>query len=120
MSHLAHQQALCDACGASDLLTGFADRSASAIASGSVPDRAYAALTLNADLIAMIKGLTKEAIERLGGLDAVKTLVASIYDQYIAPIDIPGVPNLVESTVVDPLLRVVVLKAVDAVYAMGS
>jgi hypothetical protein len=120
MSNLAHQQALCDACGASDLLAGFADRSAAAIASGSVPDRAIAALSLSADLIAMVKGLTREAIERLGGIEAVKQIAGNIYDSYIAPIDIPGVPNLIEGTVVDPMLRRALMLAIDAIYAMGS
>jgi hypothetical protein len=51
---------------------------------------------------------------------AVKGIVGGIYDTYIAPIDLPGVPNLVESTVVDPILRRLLMSVLDSVYAMGS
>ena len=47
--------------------------------------------------------------------DQVLVTVGSIYDRFIAPIDIPGIPNLIEP-MVDALLRRYLLSAVGALY----
>jgi hypothetical protein len=41
--------------------------------------------------------------------------VGEAYDSFVAPIDIPGVPNLIEPRI-DALLRVVVLVAAGKLY----
>lgn len=38
---------------------------------------------------------------------AVLAALGKFYDEIIAPLDIPSVPNIVESTVVDPAIRMV-------------
>jgi len=118
-THLAHQQALCDAAGSPDLLADFQQRAASASQSGDVAGKYSEALALNLDLVNLIRSLTKDTIDRLGGIEAVKAIIGGIYDSYIAPLDIPGIPNLVEPAF-DKVLRSVLMKLVDAVYAMGS
>lgn len=40
---------------------------------------------------------------------AVLAALATFFDDVIAPLDIPSVPNLLESTVVDPAMRMVFL-----------
>lgn len=47
--------------------------------------------------------------------EQVLATVGSIYDRFIAPIDIPGIPNLIEP-MVDALLRRYLLSAVGALY----
>jgi len=41
--------------------------------------------------------------------------VAAAYDQYVAPIDIPGVPNVVEPWV-DSALKAIVLRQASSLY----
>ena len=118
MSNVAHQQALCDACGQSDLLADFQQRAASASQYGAANKYAEA-LALNVDLVNLIRSLTKDAIDNLGGIEAVKEIIGGIYDTYIAPLDIPGIPNLVEPAF-DRILRAAVLRLVDTVYSLGS
>ena len=52
----------------------------------------------------------------IANLDEQQTLelIAKLYDQYIAPLDIPGVPNLLIEPQLDAALKSVVLKLVEA------
>lgn len=45
----------------------------------------------------------------------VLSMAGAAYDQFVAPIDLPGVPNLIEPRI-DAMLRVVVLVAVGKIY----
>lgn len=53
----------------------------------------------------------------IANLDEQETLelVARLYDQYIAPLDIPGVPNLIIEPQVDKAIKAVVLKLVETI-----
>lgn len=53
----------------------------------------------------------------LANLDEQTTieLIAKLYDQYIAPLDIPGVPNLIIEPQLDAAIKSVVLKLAEAI-----
>lgn len=55
-------------------------------------------------------------VERLGGIDAVVRIAEQAYDAYVAPLDLPGVPNLLEPQV-DSALRLALGAALRAAYA---
>lgn len=57
-------------------------------------------------LRALIAGLDKEAV-----LD----LINKLYDEYIAPLDIPGVPNFIVEPQIDAAIKAVVLAIVSQV-----
>lgn len=53
----------------------------------------------------------------LANLDEQTTieLIAKLYDQYIAPLDIPGVPNLIIEPQLDAAIKSVVLNLAEAI-----
>lgn len=55
--------------------------------------------------------------ELLVNLDEQATLdlIGKLYDQYIAPLDIPGVPNLIIEPQIDAAIKSVVLKLVESI-----
>jgi hypothetical protein len=57
----------------------------------------------------------KEAVGPLPSKAEVLEIVGKAYDLYVAPIDIPGVPNLIEPRI-DAMLRVAVLVAAGKLY----
>ena len=38
-------------------------------------------------------------VHQLGGIDAVIAVVLAAYDSYVVPLDLPGIPNIIEPTV---------------------
>jgi hypothetical protein len=57
-----------------------------------------------AALIAWAKSLSDDAIDALGGQKAVEAQVLALYETYVVPLDLPGVPALAEPAV-DALLK---------------
>lgn len=55
--------------------------------------------------------------ELLANLDEQATLdlIGKLYDQYIAPLDIPGVPNLIIEPQIDAAIKSVVLKLAESI-----
>jgi hypothetical protein len=68
------------------------------------------------DVADALRNLTDEQIHELGGIEAVKAMVADLYDTYIAPIDIPFINNTLEALVIDPLLRRLLLWSCDEIH----
>lgn len=67
------------------------------------------AATANASKVSVVTDLIKVVLDILDkhvGIDAddMASYVGKLYDQYIEPLDIPGVPDLVEGTV-DKVLK---------------
>ena len=67
-------------------------------------------------ILQYLAALTDESIDAVGGPAVVKAQVLDLYDRYVAPLDNPWVPNLVEP-VVDARIRDGVGMAVDAFCA---
>lgn len=63
-----------------------------------------------------VSRLTDDAIHKLGGVEATKATVGEIYDKYISKIDIPYVPEFVETSIIDPRLRAGLLLMVDQIH----
>jgi hypothetical protein len=57
-----------------------------------------------AQIIAWAKQLSDEAIDSMGGQPAVDAKVHELYDHYVVPLDIPGVPAIAEPAV-DTLIK---------------
>ena len=57
-------------------------------------------------LRALIAGLDKESVLEL---------ISKLYDEYIAPLDIPGVPNFIVEPQIDAAIKAVVLAIVSQV-----
>lgn len=66
-------------------------------------------------LLREIRGQLQKQIDSLPSKQAVLDAAVAAYDKYVAPIDIPGVPALVEPWV-DQMLRGVFLRLVAAAY----
>lgn len=52
--------------------------------------------------------LSDDAIDGMGGNAVVATQVAALYDTWVRPYDLPGVPNLVEPLVDDAIKNALV------------
>jgi hypothetical protein len=59
-------------------------------------------------LVKWASTLTDDAIDALGGQAAVVPQVEALYDQYIAKIDIPTIPNLLEPMVDEAIKKLIV------------
>jgi hypothetical protein len=57
-----------------------------------------------AAIVAWAKALTDDAIDARGGQKAVEVQVLALYETYVVPLDLPGVPALAEPAV-DALLK---------------
>jgi hypothetical protein len=57
-----------------------------------------------------------DAIDLLGE-SAVIAQLHALYDQYVAPADVPWVPEVVEATVIDPLAKSLIATAVKRFHA---
>ncbi len=66
-------------------------------------------------LIDRIRDALSSLTTSLPPKDEFLRIVAEAYDKYVAPIDIPGVPNLVEPWV-DSALKAIVLQQVSRIY----
>lgn len=55
-------------------------------------------------------------IHTLGGIDAVIRTAEAAYDAYVAPLDIPGVPNLIEPQV-DSAMRLAIGAVLRSVHS---
>jgi hypothetical protein len=114
-------QTLCDAAQQPDALDSIREVVQQASATPTLLSRFTGKLQAMLETIGIIRALDPAKIDALGGRDEVKALIGKIYDDYIAPIDLPWVPALIESTMVDPFLRSMLLRIVDEVYdRMGS
>lgn len=63
-----------------------------------------------------------EWVHALGGIDAVISVVLAAYDKYAAPIDLPGIPNIIEPAVdaaAKRLLSALIRAAHDRIHAKG-
>lgn len=56
-------------------------------------------------------------ITNLGGVDAVITEANVLYDQYVAPIDVPWVPDIAEPMLIDTPAKQIMAALLRAVYA---
>jgi hypothetical protein len=68
-------------------------------------------------LLAILKfarGLTDDVIDSMGGNSAVAEYVKSLYVQYVVPLDLPGVPNLLEP-MVDEAIKGLIVTLINAV-----
>lgn len=109
-------QTLCDACGAPDAISDIQQATQEATSRLGFIHRVIGKLDGTMKIVGVLRELTDEKIHQLGGVEAVKKLVGQLYDTYVAPIDLPYIPNLVEDLVVDPALRKLCVAAVDAVH----
>lgn len=66
-------------------------------------------------LIEKIKAWLEAVVGPLPNKDEFLKIVGAAYDSFVAPIDIPGVPNLIEPRI-DAMLRVAVLVAAGKLY----
>jgi hypothetical protein len=66
-------------------------------------------------LIDKVKSWLSSIVGPMPSKEEVLKVVGEAYDAYVAPIDLPGVPNLIEPRI-DAMLRVVVLVAVGKIY----
>lgn len=66
-------------------------------------------------LIDRIKEVLSSLTIPLPPKDEFQRMVADAYDKYVAPIDIPGIPNLVEPWV-DSALKSIVLQQASRIY----
>lgn len=66
-------------------------------------------------LLDSIRAQLQALIDGLPSKDVVLKKASEAFDQYIAPLDIPGVPNIVEP-VVDKMLKEMFLQLVSALY----
>jgi hypothetical protein len=66
-------------------------------------------------LVDQVKKWLSSLVGQLPSKDEVLKMVGEAYDQFVAPLDLPGVPNLIEPRI-DALLRVVVLVAIGKFY----
>lgn len=64
-----------------------------------------------AELIDVFMTRVDAAIDA-AGVDAVVAMALSIYDKFIAPIDVPFVPEFVEKTVFDPTAKYLLEQAI--------
>lgn len=58
-----------------------------------------------ASILAYIYEYYDQLVHQLGGIDPFIVYVHELYDRFIAPIDIPGVPDLLEKMMLDPALK---------------
>lgn len=84
-------------------------------AAGATADLRTSVLMAAAKLVQSIERQLAKQIDRLPAKDEVLAAAGRAYDQYIAPIDIPGIPSTVEPWV-DQMLRVLFLRFVAGVY----
>ena len=66
-------------------------------------------------LLEKVKEWLKSVAGPLPTKEIVLKVVGEAYDAFVAPIDIPGIPNLIEPRI-DAMLRVAVLVAVGKLY----
>jgi hypothetical protein len=71
-----------------------------------------------AAIIAWAKGLSDDAIDALGGQAAVEAQAHALYNTYVVPLDLPGVPALAEPAV-DALLKRLISALIWAVDDEG-
>ena len=66
-------------------------------------------------LLDRLKELLSGIVGPMPSRESVLEAVGQAYDAFVAPIDIPGVPNLIEPRI-DAMLRVAVLVAAGKIY----
>lgn len=71
------------------------------------------AMTLSGKLIDKVRDLLSEI--DLPPREVVLNAVRNVYAQYVAPVDLPGVPNAIEPWV-DQAILAIVLRAVNGMY----
>ena len=84
----------------------------SVASSGSVQD---SVLDAAGQLLKSIRSQLQRQIDNLPPKQVVLDAAAAAYDRYIAPLDIPGVPAMIEPWV-DNMLRGIFLRLVSGVY----
>ena len=66
-------------------------------------------------LLDLVKDLLAQLGDSLPPKDEFLKIVADAYDNYVAPIDIPQIPNVIEAWV-DQMLKAVILKQAERIY----
>lgn len=57
--------------------------------------------------------------DQFGGIDAFVAWEKQLYDQYIAPVDVPWVPNVMEPAVIDMPAKMLLESLTRRAYAKG-
>lgn len=118
---MANFQTVCDSADCPDTINQIQQAVQEATSSSTLSSRLTGKFRAMLEAIGVINHLDPAKIDALGGRDEVKRLIGEAYDTWIAPIDLPWVPAIIETTVVDPFLRSMLLRIVDEVYdRMGS
>ena len=76
--------------------------------------------SVDTTILVYVQQYLDELVHSLGGPAAVVKEALRLYDTYGATYDIPGIPDFIEATVVDPLVRkaieYTILTAHDAIH----
>jgi hypothetical protein len=72
-------------------------------------------LAIVSRLVEFIVPQLDQLVHALGGIDAVISHVHAAYDRWVTPIDIPGIPNLIEPAV-DAAAKNLIGKALRATH----